>query len=161
MKERASYRYILSLGSNLGDRKKNCKRGLKGLRAFCHIEKISPLIETTPLKSKDYPSLGEGNYFNQVCEVISHEEPPSLYDKIVLIEDEIGHSRERKWLPRELDIDILLWAQNTHSAFSHCPLLSYEQNSLLIPHKGLLEREFLLQLSEAYLGIIPKELLSA
>ena len=154
------YRYILSLGSNLGDRKKNCKQGLEGLNFFGKILSSSSVIETPPLKSKLYPTLEEGNYLNQICDLASSYKPYELYKKIVSLEDRIGHSRERKWLPRELDVDILMWANNDDSFFAQCSLLSYKKNSLTIPHCGLLERDFLLILFENHLGFSPKELLS-
>ena len=154
------YRYILSLGSNLGDRKENCKQGLEGLSFFGKIILSSSLIETPPLKSEIYPNLKEDNYLNQVCDLASSYQPYELYKKIVSLEDRIGHSRERKWLPRELDVDILLWAQNDDPFFSKCSLLSYKKNSLIITHCGLLERDFLLTLCENYLDFSPKKLLS-
>jgi 2-amino-4-hydroxy-6-hydroxymethyldihydropteridine diphosphokinase len=159
MIENFPYRYILSLGSNLGDRKENCKQGLEGLTFFGKIISSSSLIETAPLKSEIYPNLKEDNYLNQVCDLASYYQPYELYKNIVSLEDRIGHSRERKWLPRELDVDILLWAQNNDPFFSKCSLLSYKKNSLIIPHCGLLERDFLLTLCENYLGFSAKELI--
>lgn len=154
------YRYILSLGSNLGDRKENCIKGLEGLTFLGDILSFSSMIETPPLNSNIYQNLEQNNYLNQVCDLASFYEPCELYKNIVHLEDRIGHSRERKWLPRELDVDILLWAHNDDSFFSKCSLLSYNKNLLTIPHCGLLERDFLLTLCKKHLGFSPKELLS-
>lgn len=153
------YRYLLSFGSNLGDKRKNCEKGLEALLTFCTLEKMSPFIETPPLKSDLYKTENQTSYTNMICAVISNDLPDKLYEKIVRIEDKIGHNRSAKWLPRHLDIDILLWAKDSNQDFSKCLPLSFHKNSLIVPHEELLKRDFLLDLSSLHLKLEKKDFL--
>ena len=55
--------------------------------------------------------------------------PFELYLRIVEIEDTIGHNRSGKWLPRELDIDIIFWAKNKEDNFNNCSPLSLQKKT--------------------------------
>ena len=147
------WRYLLSFGSNKGERKENCLKGLTFLLQFSNLVKASPVIETEPLKSPLYSDLKQAKYMNMICDLATDLEPSDLYKRIVLIEDELGHSRSRKWLPRHLDIDILLWAKNQHQNLSSCEPLKFNNNSLEVPHEDLLNRNFILNLGEEHLQI--------
>ena len=88
-----------------------------------------------------------------MCDVACSLLPDELYQKIVIIEDQLGHQREDKWLPRKLDIDILLWGKNTSPNFNLCKALKYNLNNLCIPHQDFYKRNFLLNLSKNSLKI--------
>lgn len=154
-----TYRYILAFGSNLGDRRKNCLLGLTTLLKSCTLINRSSLIKTKPLISDKYDAIEQDNFINMVCDIESKNLPSELYSDIVEIEDQIGHKRTKKWLPRKLDIDILLWAKNSHKTFSKCKPLSFNHNSLRVPHSDLLSREFLIRLIESQLDIKKSEIL--
>ena len=142
------YRYLLSFGSNLGDRTQNCEHGINLLSQHVQNIKSSQWITTPPLTSTEYDTTDHQDYLNFVIECSSHLKPPELYGLIAKIEDHIGHSRADKWLPRQLDIDILFYAKNDHHDFAHCSPLSYTDkiNKLVVPHVGFWQRAFLQEL---------------
>ncbi|MFK7826984.1 MAG: 2-amino-4-hydroxy-6-hydroxymethyldihydropteridine diphosphokinase [Oligoflexales bacterium] len=153
--KQANHRYLLSFGSNLGNRQENCQFGLELLSQHVRNIRCSRWISTEPLTSPEYDTTDHQDYLNFVLEVSSCLSPAQLYRMIVSIEDKIGHSRADKWLPRQLDIDILFWANNDHRDFVSCSPLSYSNidDDLLIPHQGFWSRDFLLNLIEKDLCI--------
>ncbi|NRA46767.1 MAG: 2-amino-4-hydroxy-6-hydroxymethyldihydropteridine diphosphokinase [Oligoflexales bacterium] len=149
------YRYLLSFGSNLGNRHENCEHGLKLLSQHLKNIKCSRWISTPPLRSVEYDTTDHGDYLNFVLEASSSMSPPELYRLIVKIEDQIGHSRADKWLPRQLDIDILFYAEDDHHEFATCSPLSYscKNSDLVVPHTGFWQRDFLQKLVHQDLAI--------
>ena len=142
------YRYILSFGSNLGDKEKNCREGLAYLLRFSQLVKASPFVQTKPLSSSLYETEDHEDYLNGVCDIACDLLPDELYKKIVTIEDKLGHDRTSKWKPRELDIDILMWGKNDHKDFGKCEDLEYKKGNLEVPHGDWKKRGFLRELME-------------
>ena len=140
------YRYILAFGSNQGSKQFNLEQGLDEIIKNNQLVKLSKFIETEPLRSDFYETDSHEYYCNMVCELQSNLKPLELYKKIVTIEDRVGHNRTGKWLPRKLDIDLILWAKNSHSDFNLCPPLFFSQGDFTVPHKELSKRGFLLDL---------------
>jgi len=120
---------FLSIGSNLGDRKKNLESvaellGKKGIKVI----KSSRIYQTEPVGFKD-----QEWFFNQVLEIETELEPHKLLAICQDIEKEIGRVKTFRWGPRVIDIDILL-----------CGDLKINDDSLTIPHPRIFERKFVL-----------------
>jgi 2-amino-4-hydroxy-6-hydroxymethyldihydropteridine diphosphokinase len=147
------YRYILSLGANLGRRKFNCMAAIVILGEFSKIIQKSSFIETLPLDCKKYSNKGHSSYINLVLEILTDLSALDLYKKIIKIEDSMGHNRERKWLPRYIDIDILLWVLNTADSFSCCPAIAYNKDLFSVPHNEFWKRDFLISLCKEDLAL--------
>jgi 2-amino-4-hydroxy-6-hydroxymethyldihydropteridine diphosphokinase len=121
----------LSLGSNLGDRKKYIGD------AEIHIEKFigiitskSGLYETEPWGT-DHPEM----FLNKVILVESELSPFQMFEKIQAIEKLIGRIRNNeKYSPRIIDIDILFFDE-----------LILDDKNLTIPHPLIKERKFVLK----------------
>jgi 2-amino-4-hydroxy-6-hydroxymethyldihydropteridine diphosphokinase len=140
------YHYVLSFGSNLGDRQDNIVRGRRGLERFGSFVKVSRLEETAPLPSVEYDVSDHGFYLNGVAIFASRLDPRGLYQEIRSLEDEIGHCRYRRWAPRELDVDVLLCARSEDGGAdfaSGTPLHYVGADGFLVPHRSFPEREFL------------------
>jgi len=122
-------RYFLSLGSNLGDRRKNLERAAALLeKEGVTIRKSSSVYETSPV---DY--LEQPLFLNQVMEVESRLPPRALLRLVKRIEKRMGRVPSVPKGPRCIDIDILLAGE--------CIMRSRE---LSIPHPELENRRFLL-----------------
>lgn len=156
------YRYLLAFGSNKGDNEQNLRKGLDAL--LLHSTKLVRTSEwrvTAPLPSEKYETAGQDFYLNFVAEVNSSLPPMSFLRVIHQIEDSIGHPRDRKWAPRELDIDILFCGIGLENdGFAKCAAYKIEEKSFApgmeafsIPHKGFWERDFLLEMVLKDLGI--------
>ncbi|HEX2394128.1 MAG TPA: 2-amino-4-hydroxy-6-hydroxymethyldihydropteridine diphosphokinase [Bacteroidales bacterium] len=120
----------LSIGSNLGNRKKNLENAIKLLQTNNNsILSSSPIYETEPWGNPDQPK-----FLNQVVELTSDLEPENLLRKIHLIEEKCGRKRLGKiYSPRTLDIDILFYNS-----------IILTTDALKIPHPMLHRRLFVL-----------------
>jgi 2-amino-4-hydroxy-6-hydroxymethyldihydropteridine diphosphokinase len=150
------YHYVLSFGSNLGDRVDNISRGQRSLEQFGTFAKVSRLEETAPLPSVDYDVSDHGFYQNGVAIFVSRLEPRELYQEIRRIEDEVGHRRDRRWAPRELDVDVLFCSRSGDSAAdfaSGTPLHYVGADGFLVPHRSFAERDFLGRMLVQELGV--------
>lgn len=121
----------LSLGSNLGDRKKNINVCLKHLKKITKIEKISSVIETKPYKV----SIKQNNFLNLVLLIDYANSPHKLLEEIDYIEKSMGRKRSNIINePRIIDIDIITFEN-----------IFIKDKNLEIPHPRYMERLFVLQ----------------
>lgn len=125
MKERV----YLSLGSNLGDRATNLRAAIAKLPAAgVKVDRISSLYETEPV---DY--LQQPWFLNCVVEGMTTLGAPELLQALREIEIRMGSKKEFSKGPRLLDIDILLYGEETIATAE-----------LQVPHPRMLERKFVL-----------------
>ncbi len=124
----------LGLGSNIGDRRENLRRGIAALENDgVIVQRVSPVVESPALLPPDAPADWNLPFLNIVIDAQSHDEPQALRDKIKAIEDSLGRSRGNRWAPRALDIDILLWGDE-----------HIDTETLTIPHRDVHRRSFVL-----------------
>ena len=72
-------------------------------------------------------------FLNQVLQIHSSLQADELLAELLLIEKEIGRIRYKKWHPRTIDIDILLYGREI-----------IQTKSLSIPHPQIQHRNFTL-----------------
>jgi 2-amino-4-hydroxy-6-hydroxymethyldihydropteridine diphosphokinase len=118
----------IGLGSNLGEREANlasARRRLvqKGVR----ILRESSVIETEPWGVLDQP-----RFLNQVVEAEWLGTPRRLLEAVKEVEREGGRKPTRRWGPRIIDVDILLFGGR-----------HVREPDLVIPHPRLAERPFI------------------
>jgi 2-amino-4-hydroxy-6-hydroxymethyldihydropteridine diphosphokinase len=133
-------RYLLSLGSNLGNKRRNLALALAVLEsAGVRVTRRSAVYRTQPVDFSDQPW-----FYNLAVEAKSALPPPELLRIIKRIEREMGRVRVRKSGPRTIDIDILLAG----------PLV-IRTPRLKVPHPRLEKRKFVLvPLSEIAPGAV-------
>ncbi len=121
----------IGLGSNLGDSRQNIDKALKILAETDNIEllRASEVIETAPLAGDDQP-----NYLNTVAEIQTTLSAQQLHSKTLALEAGLGRTRNVKWSPRTIDLDILFFGDEI-----------INQPSLTIPHPQLHLRSFVLK----------------
>jgi 2-amino-4-hydroxy-6-hydroxymethyldihydropteridine diphosphokinase len=119
---------FLGLGSNKGDRLNFLKQAAIAVNSDvnCRIEIISSVYESEP-----YGHKHQENFLNAVIKISSTLSVRDLGLWIKNIEKEIGRIPGEKWGPREIDIDLLFYGDAV-----------YEDGSLIVPHKELLLRDF-------------------
>lgn len=120
----------LCLGSNLGDREKNIKRAIRLIEKTPEIKvsKVSSLYETEAVGDKD-----QGRFLNQTIEVSTTFSPYEILGRLWKIENRLGRKRKKRWGPRIIDLDILLYGE-----------LVINEEDLKIPHSHMHERAFVL-----------------
>ena len=124
----------LGLGSNEGDRKTNLGNAIHRLESEgFRIARISPVVETPALLPDGADPEWNKPYLNCVVSGEAGWTPAEGLYRVKSIETDMGRRSGERWSPRIMDIDILLWHDQTvHTA------------DLVIPHAGILERPFVL-----------------
>src|SRR3990172_9420350 len=119
----------IGLGSNLGDRHKNC---LRAIELFKHnglvVTKESLMHETEP-----WGVTGQPAFINMAVEIETGLAPVRLLDLLKKIERDMGRQETARWGPRIIDLDILLYDD-----------IYLKTDFLTIPHPLMHEREFVL-----------------
>lgn len=122
---------LLSLGSNLGNRKININNAVRLLRAEGALKniKLSGLYETEPVGYTDQPW-----FLNAAASGLTSLSMHELIRLCKEIEFKVGRKTRERWHEREIDIDILLYGDE---------ILSDEE--ITIPHPRMHERRFVLE----------------
>ncbi|MUZ71891.1 2-amino-4-hydroxy-6-hydroxymethyldihydropteridine diphosphokinase [Agrobacterium vitis] len=121
----------LGLGGNIGDPAHAMAVALKALdeRPDCMVLAVSRLYRTPP-----WGKLDQADFFNS-CALVRTTLPPSALLSVCLeLERVMKRERRERWGPRTLDIDILLYGDQ-----------SIEEDHLSIPHPRMVQRAFVLQ----------------
>ncbi len=120
----------ISIGSNLNNREENCKRAIKLLiENGLKVTKVSSMIETDPWGEKKQPK-----FINMAVMIETGLKPDKLLSCLKKIEAEVGRIKDRRWGPRNIDLDILLYDN-----------VVIKTPELEIPHPGICERDFVLK----------------
>lgn len=149
------HRVFIGIGSNLGDRRANCREAR---------DKLGELPNTRVVAASSYyESEPHGDaktwFVNSVVEIDTEFSPPELLKQTKKIEDAMGRKRVKgkRWGSRVIDLDIL---------FFNNEILN--KRNLKIPHPRLAERRFVLaplaelapQLVHPVLNVTVSELLA-
>jgi 2-amino-4-hydroxy-6-hydroxymethyldihydropteridine diphosphokinase len=124
-------RIFVALGSNLGDREANLELALLRMDDQLGLVACSTFVETDPVGVTDQPK-----FLNAVAELQTELAPGELLERLLEIERELGRdrAREERWGPRTLDLDLLLYGNET-----------IDEPGLTVPHPRLAERRFVLE----------------
>ena len=122
---------LLAFGSNLGDRQQTLEDAYIEIGKLPDTELVcvSRFYETKPVGGP----AGQPDYLNAAGIIKTRCSPHELFNQLRAIELQFGRIRKERWGARTLDIDILL-----------CENEIIETPELFIPHKEMLNREFVL-----------------
>ena len=129
--DRGWHRAYVALGSNLGDSMGYIQNGLKGLR---EITRTRLLKQSTIIPTKAYGVTEQPDFLNAVVLLETLLSPMELLRELNRIEDENGRTRQIKWGPRTLDLDIVFYDD-----------LVINEEGLVIPHPDMKNRDFVLK----------------
>lgn len=122
---------VLSIGSNLGDRLATLQGAVDSLRPW--LVTTSPVYETPP-----WGPVPQGDFLNAV--VLVADPAADARDWLArahVAEDAAGRTREVRWGPRTLDVDVVTVAGEDGPVVSDDP-------ELTLPHPRAHERAFVL-----------------
>ena len=121
---------FIGLGSNLGSPLEHIHNARLAINDLSEVEEIgfSPLYSSSPVGPQDQP-----DYVNAVMHVKTSLSATDLLKELQGIENSHGRERLVRWGARTLDLDILLYGQQTISEYN-----------LQIPHPELPKRAFVL-----------------
>jgi len=122
-------KYILSLGSNIGNSFENLKKAISKLEEkSIFIDDCSSVYASTPV---DY--LTQADFLNMSLIAEAAYEPVQMLEKLKEIEHEMGRVKTIEKGPRNIDLDIIFWEKG-----------SFESEDLTIPHKEAANRLFVI-----------------
>lgn len=124
------HRVYLSLGSNIGDKRKNL---LEAIRKIGELENTEVVKSSTILETEPFGYLEQDNFLNACLEVKTLMTAQEFLKVILQIELDMGRVREIKWGPRIIDIDMLFYDKEV-----------IEEDNLAVPHPWICERGFVL-----------------
>jgi len=120
----------VGLGSNMGDRERLIRSALDLLNGIpgTSVIRASSLYDSQALGAPEQP-----DYLNAAASLETDRPPRQLLWHLLLIEARLGRERLRKWGPRPIDLDLLLYDARI-----------LNEPDLRLPHPGILERPFVL-----------------
>ncbi len=120
----------LSIGTNIGDRKRNLQDAVRLLTEKEGIEviRVSSIYETAPVGYIDQDA-----FLNIAVYVKTSKSADEMLEACHFVEQELGRVRLIRWGPRSIDLDILLYNQE-----------NIESEHLIVPHARMYERAFVL-----------------
>nr|WP_243464729.1 2-amino-4-hydroxy-6-hydroxymethyldihydropteridine diphosphokinase [Clostridium botulinum] len=126
-----AYAYSLcAFGSNIGEKENYIRKALEKIEERkMKIIKVSPIYETEP-----YGVLDQDSFLNGVVKIETNLTPEDLIGELLNIEKQLDRVRERRWGPRTIDLDIIFYDN-----------LIINEKDLVIPHKDMENREFVLK----------------
>ncbi|QKX00997.1 dihydropteroate synthase [Wolbachia endosymbiont of Dipetalonema caudispina] len=127
----------ISIGSNLGNRLSNLQKATQLLKRYYFKDlRSSIILETQAILPDGAPVEWDKPFFNMVVYGSCFIPPKKLLKGLKQIECDMGRPQVyKKWEPRIIDLDILLWDD-----------LVLDTSYLTIPHPELMDRPFLLHL---------------
>jgi 2-amino-4-hydroxy-6-hydroxymethyldihydropteridine diphosphokinase len=117
---------FVALGSNVGDRLSYLRRAVAALRALGSL-RVSSVYETEPVGPP------QERFLNAVAVVDTVLGPHDVLDELKRIEASLGRVPRERWGPREIDLDLLLYGDE-----------SVDDARLTVPHPELTNRAFVL-----------------
>jgi len=122
----------ISVGSNIGDKLQNCRKGIAALTAGGRsiLKGQSHFYRTEPVDYSD-----QDWFVNAVAKIQTKSEPAVLFRDLKSVERGFGRKKDGiRFGPRILDLDILLYDR-----------LILKSVELTIPHPRMHQRRFVLQ----------------
>jgi 2-amino-4-hydroxy-6-hydroxymethyldihydropteridine diphosphokinase len=127
-REMVEVKVYIGLGSNLGDRMENLRRGVEAIGGSVEIEALSSVYETEPWGFEEQPK-----FLNAVVAGRTKLPALRLLEELKKAEKEVGRKASFKWGPRVFDADLLFYGEEV-----------IDTPALKVPHPRLHERAFVL-----------------
>jgi 2-amino-4-hydroxy-6-hydroxymethyldihydropteridine diphosphokinase len=120
---------VIAIGSNLGDRELNIDSAVAEIAKKIEVTHLSTNFETDPVGGPDQPK-----YLNAVLIAESLLAPHELLEYLLEIESRLGRTREVRWGPRTIDLDLIIYGNEI-----------IDSADLVLPHPRAHERRFVLE----------------
>lgn len=120
----------IGLGSNLDGPIEHVQRALRELDELTQTRLV---IASNLYRSDPMGPVGQPDYINAVAAVQTRLDAEALLSELQCLEAQHKRVRREHWGPRTLDLDLLLYGNDT-----------IHTQRLVVPHSGLAERNFVL-----------------
>ena len=125
--------YAIAIGSNRPHGRFGRPAGVVEA-AIARLDEEFGLFDASPIILNAAHGGAGRDFANAVALVESELEPPDMLTHLKAIERVFGRRRGRRWGPRVLDLDIILWSGGR-----------FRSRRLTVPHPELTRRSFVLQ----------------
>lgn len=127
---RGWHKVYVAFGSNMGEKETYIQNAVKEFKDSIYFRniKMSDLFY-----SKPYGGVEQEDFINGILEVETMLEPFELLGILHEFEEKAGRIRIQHWGPRTLDLDIIFYDD-----------LVLDEKELQIPHKDMINRDFVL-----------------
>ncbi len=129
---RATHLYAVAIGSNRPHGRFGRPPGVVEA-AVARLDRQFGLFDASPIVLNAAQGGAGRDFANAVALVESELDPPAMLSALKDIEGDFGRRPGRRWGPRVLDLDLVLWSGGR-----------YRDRQLRIPHPRLAERGFVL-----------------
>lgn len=120
--------YVVAIGSN------RCGRnGRPAAEVAAAISRLKGRVRASPIVASASLVAGQRRFANAVALVETRAEPERMLRRLKRIEARFGRRRGRRWGPRVIDLDIILWSEGC-----------WASDTLTVPHPRFRERAFVL-----------------
>jgi len=123
---------LVGLGGNIGEVRTTLDRAVA---AFCDGSDVRLVAQSSDYATPPWGVVAQPPFVNRCIAVETTLAPRALLDRALTVERSLGRdrSREQRWGPRAIDIDLLTYDD-----------LAMEEAGLTLPHPRLFERAFVL-----------------
>ena len=129
---RATHLYAVAIGSNRPHGRYGRPTGVvEG--AIARLDEQFGLFDASPMVLNPAHGGAGRDFANAVALIESELAPPAMLASLKAIEREFGRRSGRRWGPRVLDLDIVLWSGG-----------EFRSRQLTVPHRHLARRSFVL-----------------
>ena len=119
------------LGTNLGTESEMLSILCRAVEALNRVSGVCVTGESAIAQTEPWGGVEQPNFRNMAVRIETTLTPHELLSAVKKIENDLGRVPSVKWGPRAIDIDILLYGQETVNT-----------DDLIIPHQYLVAREF-------------------
>ena len=125
-------RALIALGGNVGDVRTTFQKAIANI---CGMTQAAILARSSDYATPPWGDEQQARFINACIEIDTPLDPHALLATLQKIEVQFGRdrSRERRWGPRTLDLDLLAYGD-----------LSMREPELTLPHPRVFERAFVL-----------------
>ena len=128
----ATHLYAVAIGSNRPHGRHGRPREIVQA-AIAELERQFDLFDASPIVLNPAHGGAGRDFANAVALVESDLEPPAMLKALKAVERAFGRRRGRRWGPRVLDLDLVLWSGG-----------AFRSRRLTVPHPRIAERSFVL-----------------
>jgi 2-amino-4-hydroxy-6-hydroxymethyldihydropteridine diphosphokinase len=125
--------YAIAIGSNRPHGRHGRPAGVVEA-AIAQLDAEFGLFDASPIILNAAHGGAGRDFANAVALVESDLDPPEMLRRLKTMERDFGRRRGRRWGPRVLDLDLVLWSGG-----------KFRSRGLAIPHPQLSRRTFVLQ----------------
>jgi 2-amino-4-hydroxy-6-hydroxymethyldihydropteridine diphosphokinase len=118
----------VALGSNLGDRAAHLARARA---ALAELPRTTFLMASMAEETEPFGPIDQGTFLNQMVALETELSPRELLTELHRIELAEGRTRDVRWGPRTLDLDIVCYDRQT-----------VNDADLVVPHPAMVDRDF-------------------